>query len=102
MTDKPEHSPLPTPLYLIEHAERVWTIQDRPSGAGQPVATQYGHAPKHWGSALVNAVNSHADLVAVCEAFIERLGPDGYYPTAGKPLTDQMRAALAKAKGESK
>ena len=37
------------------------------------------------------------DLLAVCQEFISKLGPDGYYPTAGAPATARMRAAIAKA-----
>ena len=37
------------------------------------------------------------ELLAVCQAFIERLGPNGYYPTAGGPLTNKMRQAIALA-----
>jgi len=37
------------------------------------------------------------ELYEVCREFIGKLGRDGYYPTAGKPLTDKMRAAIAKA-----
>lgn len=40
------------------------------------------------------------DLYEVLAAMIGKLGPDGYYPVAGKPLTDRARAVLAAARGE--
>ena len=43
--------------------------------------------------------DSHAELLEACEAFIERIGPGGYYPVAGKLNTDAMRAAIATGKG---
>ncbi len=49
---------------------------------------------------IVRACNSFDELLAVCEAFINELGPDGYYPIAGKTKTDAMRAAIQKARAE--
>lgn len=40
------------------------------------------------------------EMYAALKALIGTLGtPDGYFPTAGKPITDQARKALAKAEG---
>ena len=49
---------------------------------------------------ICTAVNSHTALLEACKGFIEEIGKDGYYPTAGKPKTDAMRAAIALAEGE--
>lgn len=40
------------------------------------------------------------DLLEVCLAFISKIGREGYYPTAGEPLTRKMRTAILKATGQ--
>ncbi len=49
----------------------------------------------------VSLIVAAPDLLAVCKAFLAKLGPDGYYPEAGAPLTQQMREAVAKAESDS-
>jgi len=42
-----------------------------------------------------------SELLEVSEAFVSHLGPNGYFPNPGAPLTRRMRAAIAKARGQS-
>jgi len=58
-------------------------------------ADGYQHQPERQANARLIA--AAPELYEVCREFIGKLGRDGYYPTAGKPLTDKMRAAIAKA-----
>lgn len=53
--------------------------------------------------ALANArlIAAAPDLLDVCREFLSVIGPEGYYPTAGKTATDRMRAAIVKAEGRS-
>src|SRR5687767_7569608 len=48
-------------------------------------------------------LRSYADsLVGICREFLAVLGPGGYYPEAGAPLTERLRAAVASFPAESK
>lgn len=60
-----------------------------------------GDGPDAQEIASAHLIAAAPDLLAVVEAFIGKLGKGGYSPDAGKPLTDKMRAALAKARGET-
>jgi hypothetical protein len=39
------------------------------------------------------------DLLAALQAMFDRIGDGGYFPSCGKTISDQARAAIAKATG---
>lgn len=52
------------------------------------------------GLANARLIAAAPDLLEVCLAFISKIGREGYYPTAGEPLTRKMRTAILKATGQ--
>jgi hypothetical protein len=49
---------------------------------------------------ILKAVNHHDELVDALEDFLSCIGENGYFPAAGKPRTDRLRAILTKIGGE--
>lgn len=37
------------------------------------------------------------ELVAICQEALAKLGPDGYFPDFGAPLTERLKRAVAAA-----
>lgn len=46
---------------------------------------------------LAAPAEAERELLRAARDLIGTLGPNGYFPTAGKPKTDALRAAIAKA-----
>jgi len=102
----PSHTPGPwhvvgsdnaTPHIMHEGGKDRYDIDDHTSIVCVMPA-EILHSYNSWANARLIA--AAPDLLEICQAFIAQLGgPEGYFPTAGKPLTDQMRAAIAKATG---
>lgn len=68
-------------------------------GDNEDIAIATLHGPDRLKNAALIA--AAPDMLAVCREFINAIGSDGYYPSAGKPMTDRMRAAIAKAECRS-
>jgi len=50
--------------------------------------------------ALERLTHERNQLYDVLHAMIRYLGPDGYFPTCGKTITDQARAVLGECHGD--
>lgn len=76
-------------------------IEDRPGDVKAIVTNDGKLLTLHGLEEIVRAVNSHDDLVAALEAWVDAFGWDEG-PNSMQALRDSSRAALAKAQGETK
>lgn len=98
------HTPGPWTIRAERAKSECYALIDAPTwGKFARVVVRFNDAEEDdrqgWSNA--NLIVAAPDLLAVCKAFVAKLGPDGYYPEAGAPLTAQMRAAIARAEGKS-
>ena len=93
----------------MEHTKGKWVVEkdgtvfDVRTAEGQNIATVFdieeadGELQTAANARLIAAAPS---LLEACKAFIDCIGKDGYCPQAGKPITDNMRKAIALAEGK--
>jgi ribonuclease HI len=80
--------------YLADHQHQQWVIRDADSHIVFTLGKEYPLAAQQ----VVRAVNSHAELLAACEALVAARSGDVADVIAAMDLAE---AAVKKAKGES-